>query len=67
MLKFNAKSDASVLIIGESGTGKEILAQSIHNASNRCNNPFVAVNCSAIPEIFLKVSFLDMKMEHLLG
>lgn len=48
MLKIYAKSDSTVLIIGESETGKEILAQSIHNARNRNNNPFVAVNCSAI-------------------
>lgn len=52
--KIYAKSDSTVLIIGESGTGKEILAQSIHNASNRNNNPFVAVNCSAIPENLLE-------------
>lgn len=49
-----AQSDSTVLIVGESGTGKEILAQSIHNASSRSNNPFVAVNCSAIPENLLE-------------
>lgn len=43
-----SKNDSSVLIMGESGTGKEIIAQSIHNASERVNNPFVAVNCGAI-------------------
>lgn len=52
--KIYAKSDSTVLIIGESGTGKEILAQGIHNASDRNNNPFVAVNCSAIPENLLE-------------
>ncbi|MEL7622601.1 MAG: sigma 54-interacting transcriptional regulator [Clostridiales bacterium] len=44
-----AKSAATILITGESGTGKEILAQAIHNASDRKNGPFVAVNCSALP------------------
>ena len=43
-----AKTDSTVLICGESGTGKEIIAQSIHNASTRKNNPFVAVNCATI-------------------
>ncbi|MBB6215750.1 PAS domain S-box-containing protein [Anaerosolibacter carboniphilus] len=49
-----AASDSTVLIHGESGTGKEILAQGIHNVSSRRNGPFVAVNCSAIPEHLLE-------------
>ncbi|MEG8946292.1 sigma-54-dependent transcriptional regulator [Rosettibacter firmus] len=45
-----ADSDIPILIEGESGTGKEILAKYIHSKSSRRSNPFVAVNCSAIPE-----------------
>lgn len=45
--KLMAQNDSNLLIIGESGSGKDIIAQSIHNASNRCNNPFVAINCAA--------------------
>lgn len=49
-----AKSDSTILIIGESGTGKEIIAQSIHNSSARNNGPFVAINCSSIPQTLLE-------------
>ena len=44
-----AKSNSTVLITGESGTGKELFAHSIHNASARRKEPFIKVNCSAIP------------------
>ncbi|WP_413700794.1 sigma-54 factor interaction domain-containing protein [Psychromonas sp. KJ10-10] len=47
-----AKTDASVLIIGESGAGKELVAQTIHQASERNQNSFIAINCGAIsPEL----------------
>ncbi len=52
MLRFAkkaAKSDCNILIQGESGTGKELIAQSIHNYSNRSSGSFVAVNCASIP------------------
>jgi transcriptional regulator, propionate catabolism operon regulatory protein len=49
-----AATNAAILIQGETGTGKEILAQGIHAASSRGNKPFVAVNCSALPETLLE-------------
>jgi PAS domain S-box-containing protein len=49
LARLAAQSDANIIIEGESGTGKEVLAQVIHNASPRAKEPFVVINCSAIP------------------
>lgn len=49
-----ATTKATILILGESGTGKEVLARHIHEASPRCNNKFVAINCAAVPENLLE-------------
>lgn len=49
-----AQYESNILLLGESGTGKEMFAQSIHNASRRCNQAFVALNCGALPPTLLE-------------
>ncbi len=49
-----AQGSSSVLILGESGTGKELFARAIHNASPRRSEPFVTINCGALPESLIE-------------
>ncbi len=54
LIELAAPTPARVLILGESGTGKELVAQSLHDLSERNKGPFIPVNCSAIPETLLE-------------
>lgn len=54
LIKNVSRSDANVLIEGQSGTGKELVARAIHHNSPRSGGPFIAINCSAIPDNLLE-------------
>ncbi|MCW7537466.1 sigma-54 dependent transcriptional regulator [Aquabacterium sp. A7-Y] len=61
MIEKVARSMAPVLVQGESGTGKELVARSIHEVSGRRAQPFIAVNCGAIPEQLLEAEFFGYR------
>lgn len=61
MIRQVAKTTTNILLSGESGTGKELVARAIHDESERCNRPFVAVNCGGIPETLMESELLGYK------
>lgn len=60
-IKIVAPTNAKILIQGESGTGKELVAWAIHEFSDRCNKPFIKLNCAAIPENLLESELFGHK------
>lgn len=61
MIKQVAKTRTNILITGESGTGKELIAQAIHDQSDRHDKPFVVINCSGIPETLMESELFGHK------
>ncbi len=61
MIRQVAKTTTNILITGESGTGKELIARAIHEKSDRCENPFVGINCGSIPEMLMESEFFGHK------
>ncbi len=54
LVKKVGPAEVTTLVLGESGTGKELIAQALHQLSSRCQQPFVALNCAAIPDSLLE-------------
>jgi two-component system response regulator PilR (NtrC family) len=57
MIRQVARTRTNILITGESGTGKELIARAIHEQSDRCDHPFVVINCGGIPETLMESEF----------
>jgi transcriptional regulator with PAS, ATPase and Fis domain len=61
MIGLLSNQDVTVLITGESGVGKELVARAIHNSGSRCNEPFIAVNCGAVPDNLIEAEIFGFE------